>query len=396
MTVIPPHIACHPRALELAGELAEWRHHLHAHPETAFEEHQTSAFIAEKLVSFGLQVHTGLAGTGVVATLTGNRGPGRRIGLRADMDALDIHETTNLPYASRHPGKMHACGHDGHMTMLLGAARILAENPDFAGTVDFIFQPAEENEGGGRVMVEQGLFDAFPVDAVYGLHNWPGIPVGDMAMQAGPMMASYDVFEIVVEGKGCHAAMPHLGHDPITAAGQILTGLQTIPARNVNPLQSAVISPTWIFGGDTWNVIPSTATIRGTVRTFSASVQDAVEQRLKNLATHTASAFDCAATITYQRRYPATINDAGATATALAAARKVVGADHVDTAPEPSMASEDFAFMLEKVPGSYVWMGNGPTDGNCLLHNAAYDFNDDALPVGVSYWIALVQGAAAA
>ncbi|MDP2697369.1 M20 aminoacylase family protein [Thalassospira sp.] len=396
MTVIPPHIACHPRALELAGELTEWRHHLHAHPETAFEEHQTSAFIAEKLTSFGLQVHTGLAGTGVVATLTGNRGPGRRIGLRADMDALDIHETTNLPYASRHPGKMHACGHDGHMTMLLGAARILAENPDFAGTVDFIFQPAEENEGGGRVMVEQGLFDAFPVDAVYGLHNWPGIPVGDMAMQAGPMMASYDVFEIVVEGKGCHAAMPHLGRDPITAAGQILTGLQTIPARNVNPLQSAVISPTWIFGGDTWNVIPSTATIRGTVRTFAAHVQDAVEQRLKDMATHTARAFDCTATITYQRRYPATINDAGATATALDAAQKIVGADHIDTAPEPSMASEDFAFMLEKVPGSYVWMGNGPTDGDCLLHNAAYDFNDDALPVGVSYWIALVQGAAAA
>ena len=239
----------HPRATELVDELIGWRHHLHAHPETAFEEKLTSAFLTEKLQSFGLEVKTGIAKTGVVATLHGNKGPGGRIGLRADMDALDIHETTNLPYASKHPGKMHACGHDGHMTMLLGAAKILSENPDFAGTVDFIFQPAEENDGGGRKMVEEGLFDSHPADAVYGMHNWPGRDIGTMAVKAGPMMASYDVFEIVIEGSGCHAAMPHLGHDPITTAGQVLLALQTIVAREINPLKSAVISPTQIFGG---------------------------------------------------------------------------------------------------------------------------------------------------
>ncbi|OSQ29599.1 M20 aminoacylase family protein [Thalassospira sp. MCCC 1A03138] len=381
----------HPRATQLVDEFTAWRHHLHAHPETAFEEKLTSAFVAEKLQSFGLDVKTGIAKTGVVATLQGKGGPGKRIGLRADMDALDIHETTNLPYASKHPGKMHACGHDGHMTMLLGAAKILAENPDFTGTVDFIFQPAEENEGGGREMVEEGLFDSHPADAVYGMHNWPGRDVGTMAMKPGPMMASYDIFEIAIDGRGCHAAMPHLGRDPITAAGQVLLALQTITARNVNPLQSAVISPTQIFAGDTWNVIPDTATIRGTVRTFAPDIQDLVEERLKTVADATARAFDCTARVMYQRRYPATINSEGETAIAFAAASRVVGADQIDQNPEPSMASEDFAFMLNAKPGSYVWLGNGPTDGNCLLHNAAYDFNDDAIPYGVSYWISLVE-----
>ncbi|KEO59572.1 amidohydrolase [Thalassospira permensis NBRC 106175] len=381
----------HPRATELVDEFTQWRHHLHAHPETAFEEKLTSAFIAQKLQSFGLDVKTGIARTGVVATLHGKKGSGKRIGLRADMDALDIHETTNLPYASKHPGKMHACGHDGHMTMLLGAAKILAENPDFTGTVDFIFQPAEENEGGGREMVEEGLFDSHPADAVYGMHNWPGRDVGTMAMKPGPMMASYDIFEIIVDGRGCHAAMPHLGRDPITAAGQVLLALQTITARNVNPLQSAVISPTQIFAGDTWNVIPDTATIRGTVRTFAPDIQDLVEDRLKTVADATARAFDCTARVMYQRRYPATINSEAETAIAFTAASRVVGADQIDQNPEPSMASEDFAFMLNAKPGSYVWLGNGPTDGNCLLHNAAYDFNDAAIPYGVSYWISLVE-----
>ena len=381
----------HPRATQLVDEFTAWRHHLHAHPETAFEEKLTSAFVAEKLQSFGLDVKTGIAKTGVVATLQGKGGPGKRIGLRADMDALDIHETTNLPYASKHPGKMHACGHDGHMTMLLGAAKILAENPDFTGTVDFIFQPAEENEGGGREMVEEGLFDSHPADAVYGMHNWPGRDVGTMAMKPGPMMASYDIFEIAIEGRGCHAAMPHLGRDPITAAGQVLLALQTITARNVNPLQSAVISPTQIFAGDTWNVIPDTATIRGTVRTFAPDIQDLVEERLKTVADATARAFDCTARVMYQRRSPATINSEAETGIAFAAASRVVGADQIDQNPEPSMASEDFAFMLNAKPGNYVWLGNGPTDGNCLLHNAAYDFNDDAIPYGVSYWISLVE-----
>tara|TARA_R110000796_G_scaffold11478_1_gene38075 strand:- start:66033 stop:67223 length:1191 start_codon:yes stop_codon:yes gene_type:complete len=389
MTVTSP--ALHPRATELVDEFIAWRHHLHAHPETAFEENLTSAFVADKLKSFGLDVTRGIARTGVVATLHGKKGSGKRIGLRADMDALDIHETTNLPYASKHPGKMHACGHDGHMAMLLGAAKILAENPDFTGTVDFIFQPAEENEGGGREMVNEGLFDRYPCDAVYGMHNWPGRDVGTMAMKPGPMMASYDVFEIVVEGKGCHAAMPHLGRDPITAAGQVLLALQTIAARNVNPLQSAVISPTQIFGGDTWNVIPDTATIRGTVRTFDPAIQDMIEKRLATVAKSTANAFDCQARVSYQRRYPATINSEAQTGIAQAAAAKVIGLQNIDTNPEPSMASEDFAFMLNTKPGSYVWLGNGPTDGNCLLHNATYNFNDDAIPYGVTFWIALTE-----
>ncbi|WP_417804671.1 M20 aminoacylase family protein [Thalassospira lucentensis] len=389
MTVNAP--ALHPRATELVDEFTAWRHHLHAHPETAFEENLTSAFVAEKLKSFGLEVATGMAKTGVIATLKGNKGDGKRIGLRADMDALDIHETTNLPYASKYPGKMHACGHDGHMTMLLGAAKILAENPDFAGTVDFIFQPAEENEGGGREMVNEGLFDQYPCDAVYGMHNWPGHDVGTMAMKPGPMMASYDVFEIVVEGKGSHAAMPHLGRDPITTAGQVLLALQAIVSRNVNPQQSAVISPTQIFGGDTWNVIPDTATIRGTVRTFDPAIQDMIEERLKTVVHSTAAAFDCKAKVSYQRRYPATINTEAETGIAQAAATKVVGAQNIDTDPESSMASEDFAFMLNEKPGSYVWLGNGPTDGNCMLHNAAYNFNDDATPYGVTYWVALVH-----
>ncbi len=381
----------HPRATQFVDEFTTWRHHLHAHPETAFAENLTSAFVAQKLQSFGLEVKTGMAKTGVVATLHGNKGAGKRIGLRADMDALDIHETTNLPYASKHPGKMHACGHDGHMTMLLGAAKILAEAPDFAGTVDFIFQPAEENEGGGREMVNEGLFDSHPVDAVYGMHNWPGRDIGTMAMKPGPMMASYDIFEIIIDGRGCHAAMPHLGRDPITTAGQVLLALQTITARNVNPLQSAVISPTQLFAGDTWNVIPDTATIRGTVRTFAPDIQDLVEARLKTVADATAKAFDCTARVMYQRRYPATINSDAETGIAHAAAAKVVGLANIDTNPEPSMASEDFAFMLNEKPGSYVWLGNGPTDGNCLLHNAAYDFNDAAIPYGVSYWISLVM-----
>jgi amidohydrolase len=256
------------RIADFHADLAAWRHEIHAHPETAFEEKRTADFVASRLKDFGIEVHRGLAGTGVVGTLKGTRPGSRAIALRADMDALHIHEKNDAPYVSTNPGKMHACGHDGHTTMLLGAARYLAETRNFAGTVHFIFQPAEENEGGGRVMVEQGLFEKFPVEAVYGMHNWPGMPAGKFAMRAGPMMASFDIFEITVTGKGTHAALPHLGVDPMVVAAQITTALQTIASRNTSPLESVVVSVTQIHGGDTWNVIPDQVVLRGTARTF--------------------------------------------------------------------------------------------------------------------------------
>ncbi|WGD29503.1 M20 family metallopeptidase [Ancylobacter sp. WKF20] len=377
-----------PALAAQAGELTQWRRTLHAMPETAFEEHRTSAFVAERLESFGLPVVRGLAGTGLVATLKGTRGAGPSIGLRADMDALDILEATNLPYHSDTPGKMHACGHDGHMTMLLGAARHLAANPDFAGTVHFIFQPAEENEGGGKVMVEQGLFERFPMDQVYGLHNWPNAPFGTVLGRHGPMFAAFDIFEVKVIGRGAHAAMPQRGIDPVLAASLIVAQLQSIVARSVSPQEAAVVTVTQIHGGDTWNVIPDEVVLRGTVRTFAKEVRDLIETRFRAVVEGVCAAQGANAEIRYERRYPATVNWPTQLETAFAAARATVGADKVVTDFEPIMAAEDFAYMLEAVPGAYVCLASGPGPN---LHNAAYDFNDALLPIGASYWVNLVH-----
>ena len=372
----------------LHDEMTEWRRDLHAHPETAFEEHRTSAFVADKLKSFGIEVHQGLAGTGVVGVLRG-RGDGRHIGLRADMDALDITERTNLPYRSRNPGKMHACGHDGHTTMLLGAARYLAAKRDFSGTVYFVFQPAEENEGGGRRMVEEGLFDRFPMEAVYGLHNWPGMPVGTVAAQAGPMMAAYDIFEITLTGRGGHAAKPHQGTDAIVAGSHLVQALQTIASRNVDPLDAVVVSVTQIHGGDTWNVVPEEVILRGTARSFEAAVQDLTETAIRRIAAGVAATYGVSVDVRYERRYPPTINSEKQSEIAAAAAAAVVGESRVARSVKPCMGAEDFAFMLQQRPGSYIWLGAGEDSAN--LHSPHYDFNDEILPIGVSYWASLVR-----
>ncbi len=379
------------RIADFHADLSQWRHEIHAHPETAFEEKRTAEFVAARLREFGIEVHRGLAGTGVVGTLKGSRPGSRAIALRADMDALHIHERNGHDYVSQNPGKMHACGHDGHTTMLLGAARYLAETRNFAGTVHFVFQPAEENEGGGRVMVAEGLFEKFPVEAVYGMHNWPGMPVGTFAMRAGPMMASFDIFEITVRGKGTHAALPHLGHDPMVAAAHIVTGLQTLVSRNTHPLESAVVSVTQIHGGDTWNVIPDEAVLRGTVRTFKAELQDAIEAGIRRVATGIASALGTSAEVRYERRYPPTVNSEKETEIAAAIAADVVGDAHVNRTLLPTMGSEDFAFMLQAKPGCYVFIGNGTGEKAVGLHNPHYDFNDEILPIGASYWARLVE-----
>lgn len=382
------------RIQELHPELTRWRHELHQHPQTAFEETFASEFIARRLTEMGIEPHRGLARTGVVGTLQGRqtaKGSVKAIGLRADIDALDIHEETGLPYASIFPGKMHACGHDGHTTMLLGAAQYLSETRDFAGTVHFIFQPAEENEGGGRVMVEEGLFDKFQMDAVFGLHNWPGIPVGKFASCPGPIMAAFDVFEIRITGRGSHAAKPHESIDPIVVASQIVTALQAVASRQTDPQDQVVVSVTQVHAGDTWNVIPNTAVIRGTVRTFCKSVQDATEASMDRIVKGVCAAFGAAGQLRYERRYPATINterEAGWTTSVL---KQTFGGEQVDEAPRPSMGGEDFSFMLQKKPGSYIWAGNGSTDGDRLLHNPHYDFNDELLPVGTTYWVRLVE-----
>ncbi|MFC2969229.1 M20 aminoacylase family protein [Acidimangrovimonas pyrenivorans] len=378
--------------LAMQSQLIGWRHDLHAHPETAFQEHRTAAFIAREMKAMGLEVHEGLGGgTGVVGVL--RNGAGRSVGLRADIDALDVTETTGLDYASQIPGKMHACGHDGHTTMLLGAARHMAANPPGDGTVVFIFQPAEENEGGARVMVEEGLFERFPVDQVFGLHNWPGLPAGQFALRDGPVMAALDTFELRLTGKGAHAAMPHQGIDPITVAAQVQTAWQNIVSRSVEPTDAAVISITQIHAGDTLNVIPEQLVIRGTVRTLRPETRDLCEAEMGHRAEHIAAAYHASAAFDYQRRYPATINTAAATALARSAAEAVAGAGTVEGGLTPSMAAEDFAFMLEQKPGSYIWLGNGSAEGGRNLHSPNYVFNDEILPVGVQYYCEVARRA---
>jgi hippurate hydrolase len=370
-------------------DMAAWRHEIHAHPETAFEERRTSDFVAKKLQEFGIEIHRGLAGTGVVGTL--KRGPGPTIGLRADMDALHIHEKNGFGHKSQTDGKMHACGHDGHTTMLLGAARYLAEAGRFKGTVHFIFQPAEESEGGGRKMVEDGLFKLFPVDQVYGMHNWPGMPVGKFAVRPGPMMAASDKIEITVRGKGAHAAMPHTGIDPVVIAAQIVSALQTFASRSIHPVDAAVVSVTQIHGGDTWNVIPAEVVMRGTTRAFRPEVRDALEPTIRRIAEGIAAANGATANVWYERGYPPTVNTAKETEIAARTAIDVVGTANVDRDPTPTMGAEDFAFMLEQRPGCYIWIGNGPGENGRVLHSPHYDFNDEILPVGASYWARLVE-----
>ncbi|WP_334324550.1 M20 aminoacylase family protein [Gilliamella apicola] len=373
---------------ELKSDMITWRHHIHAHPETAFEELNTTKFIIEKLKSFGInELYTEFAPTGVVGIIKGNK-DGRWIALRADIDALDIIEENKIAYCSTIPGKMHACGHDGHTATLLGTAKYLSEHRDFAGTVVVIFQPAEENEGGARVMVENGLFERFPIEAVYGIHNQPNMQLNHFYVTHGPMMASYDVFEIKITGVGAHAAAPHLSKDTILVATLIVNGLQSIVSRNADPLSSLVVSVTQIHSGDTWNVIPQQAVIRGTVRTFDAKIQDMAESRIKQIATGIASTFEAKAEIDYQRRYPATINYAKQADIAIKAAKNVVGEASVIIDPNPSMGAEDFAFMLKKIPGAYVWLGAGQ---GANLHNPAYNFNDEVLTTGVEYFIEIVK-----
>lgn len=387
MSVLPVFREMHP-------ELTAWRRELHQYPQTAFEETFASEFIAERLTHMGIEVHRGLAKTGVVGTLKGKlSAPGtlKRTGLRADIDALDIHELNEFPHKSRNPGKMHACGHDGHTTMLLGAAKYLAETRQFAGTVHFIFQPAEENEGGGRVMVEEGLFEQFPVDAVFGMHNWPGLDVGKMAMRSGPIMAAFDVFEIHIHGQGAHAALPHRSIDPVAVAGQLITALQTICSRNADPMEQLVISVTQVHAGDTWNVIPGEAVLRGTVRTFKPELQSLAHTRIEQIAQGVCQAFGASCEVDYQRRYPATVNSAQEVEYSATVADQLFGAGNVVRNPTPSMGAEDFAFMLQQKPGAYVWLGAGPAEKGRLLHNPHYDFNDEILPWGASFWASLVQ-----
>lgn len=366
------------------------RRDLHRHPELGFEEHRTSEKIATLLGDWGWRVHRGLAGTGVVAQM-GQGAP--VIGLRADIDALPMDEATGLDYASATPGKMHACGHDGHTAMLLLAARKIAEEGVKQGTVTLIFQPAEENDGGARVMIEQGLFREFPVDQVYGIHNWPGLTPGRMVARDDKMMAAFAVFEIEVSGRGGHGAMPEQSDGVIAAAAAMASALQEIPARSLSPLEPGVVSVTQIHSGSAWNVCPDRAVLRGTARWFDPAAGDTIEARVKEVANACAAAQGCAARIDYQRRYPATINSAAEAAVA----RDVAAEMGLDTAiAAPSMASEDFAFMLNEVPGAYIWLGAAREGENPGLHSAKFDFNDAVLPVGAEFWVRLVRRVLAA
>ncbi len=376
-------------------DLIRIRRDIHQHPEIGFEEERTSALVAEELTRLGLEVHTGIGQTGVVGVLRGEGQSNRAIGLRADMDALSMDEKTGLPYASANKGAMHACGHDGHTTMLLGAARALAETRDFDGTVVFIFQPAEEGLGGADAMVKDGLFERFTMESVYGIHNMPGLPVGKFAMRTGPCMANADLLKISVKGKGAHGAMPSVGIDPIVVASQIVMAAQSIVARNVDPLKSGVVSITTFHAGSADNVIPDMAELTGTVRTYDTEVQDLIESNLRRVVEGTAAALGAEATIHYQRNYPATVNTVDETAFAADIARRIVGDGNVEDDALPKMGAEDFSFMLNEKPGCYLWLGNGDygEKGGVNVHNPEYDFNDDIIPYGVSFWVELVENA---
>lgn len=371
------------------GEMTEWRRDLHAHPEIAFEEHRTAAFVAAQLESFGIAVTRGIGRTGIVGTLKSGSSS-RAIGLRADMDALPMAEANDFAHASTSPGKMHACGHDGHTTMLLGAAKYLSETKAFDGTVQFIFQPAEEGHGGGRAMVDDGLFRDFPVDQVYGMHNWPELPVGEFAVMPGPIMAAADRFAIKITGKGGHAAKPHCAIDPILIGAQIVMAVQTIASRTVDPAESVVVTVAQFHGGSADNVIPGQVSLTGTVRSFKTDVQDIVEPTLRRIVAGIAMAHGAEAEVSYARGYPPTINSVEESEIAAQAIVDLVGADRLRRDMNPSMGAEDFSFMLAERPGSYIWIGNGGGVRGSL-HHPNYDFNDEILTLGASYWARLVE-----
>ena len=369
---------------------AAWRREIHAHPELAYKEQRTADFVAAKLESFGIPMVRGLGITGLVGTLkVGNSD--RSIGLRADMDALPLQEMNTFAHCSRQAGVMHACGHDGHTAMLLAAAEHLAKTRAFDGIVHFIFQPAEEGEAGAKAMMNDGLFENFPMEAIYGLHNWPGLDVGHMAMRTGAAMAAMDIFEVKVHGQGGHAALPHLTIDPIVVAAQLVSAWQTVVSRNVKAIDAAVVTVTQFHAGDAWNVVPECVLLRGTVRCFSQSVRAVIETRMRQLAEGLCAAHGCRLEWWYENRFPPTVNAAPETARAARAAQAVLGVEMVDTEVEPVTGSEDFGYMLEAKPGCYAFIGNGPGSGGCLLHSPTFDFNDDIIPLGASYWVRLVE-----
>ena len=383
-----------PSVRDISSEMVELRHQIHAHPELAYEEHETSQLVADRLREWGYEVHCGLAGTGVVATLRLGKG-GRRLGLRADMDALPIQEATGLPYTSKHPGKMHACGHDGHTAILLAAAQAIAKERQFDGTLHLIFQPAEEGLGGGRRMVEEGLFDKFPCDAVFALHNMPGFPVGKFGFKEGAFMASSDTVTITVTGRGGHGSAPHLAADPVVAAAHIIVALQTIVSRNIDPREMAVVTVGSIQGGDAPNVIPGAVKMRLTVRAYRPEIREMLRDRITQLVQSQAATLGVSAQVDYDWRYPALVNDEVQTRFARQVAIDWLGEDGLLPQLAPLTGSEDFSFLLEKCPGSYLIVGNGEGEhhstGGCMVHNPGYDFNDAILPIAASYWVQLVR-----
>lgn len=383
--------------VENISSIRNIRHDIHAHPELSFEEVRTADLVASTLSDWGIPIHRGLGKTGVLGIIKAGSSE-QAIGLRADMDALPIQEHNRFAHASRHPGKMHGCGHDGHVAMLLAAARYLASHRHFDGTVYLIFQPAEEYGGGAHEMIKDGLFERFPMQAVYGMHNWPGLPVGQFAISPGPVMASSNTFHILVQGKGCHAALPHLGLDPVPVAAQIILALQTILTRNANPIDSGLISVTMVHGGEASNVIADNCELSGTVRTFSTALLDMIEQRMRDISEHICLAHGMTCEFEFTRNYPPTVNHVEPALLARQVMAGVVGPDNV-LEQQPTMGAEDFAFMLQALPGCYCFIGNGEGDhrsaghgaGPCTLHNASYDFNDDILTLGASYWVRLVE-----
>ncbi|SDM32519.1 hippurate hydrolase [Oryzisolibacter propanilivorax] len=385
-----------------AAAIAAVRRDIHAHPELCFEEVRTADLIAAKLTEWGIPIHRGLGTTGVVGIVHGRDGGacGRAVGLRADIDALPMQEFNTFEHASRHAGKMHACGHDGHTAMLLAAAQHFADpaQRDFDGTVYLIFQPAEEGGGGAREMIQDGLFEQFPMQAVFGMHNWPGLALGSFAVSAGPVMASSNEFKITIRGKGAHGAMPHLGIDPVPVACQMVQAFQAIVSRNKKPIEAGVISVTMIHAGEATNVVPDACELQGTVRTFSIELLDLIERRMRAVAEHTCAAFEATCEFEFVRNYPPTVNSAAEAAFAAQVAAGIVGQDNV-RAQEPTMGAEDFAYMLQARPGAYLFIGNGDGDhrsmghggGPCTLHNPSYDFNDELIPLGGTFWVELAR-----